>query len=281
MLAGTRELTLMKYSSLGSRSAAFTRVCFGQAALGNQIVSLSRSPQRHHSLFILRNLVEREIHSSVNRKGEKKKKEKPEHKPSRESRVQVASAVTSRTSLLLWQASIFPAALRVSQLESHPAAPLLTAAVFTLHIISDQRISEAKGFLVLENLLLLLQRSCTGRAIPKAIAILHQELTRACRERERLPGTFSITSYPQEQTSSISNAKVDLSRILTPVHIPTAVTYKLMALERCVTQRIFSVSIFIEKEKRKKANKQNNTTPKIPQPSIKKQLSKCLVKSSN
>ena len=78
-------------------------------------------------------------------------------------------------------------------------------------------------------------------------------------EWERLPAALSITSYPYKQTLSISNAKVDLSRILTPVHIPTAVKYKQMALERCVTQKIFSVPIFTEKKttkQKKPTNKQ-------------------------
>lgn len=121
---------------------------------------------------------------------------------------------------------------------------------------------EAKGFLVFKKLLLLLSHGCTARAIPKVIDILQQDLTCACMEWERLPGALSITSYPCKQTLSSSNAKVNLSRILTLVRIPTAVKYKWTALERCVTQRIFSVPIFTENKQTIKnkphAHKQTN-----------------------
>lgn len=58
-------------------------------------------------------------------------------------------------------------------------------------------LAEAKDFLALEKVLLLLSRTCTTRPISL--------------------GMLPITSCPWEQTLSISNAKMDLSRILTLV----------------------------------------------------------------
>lgn len=107
---------------------------------------------------------------------------------------------------------------------------LLALLLLCVHISHNFRtknlnLAEAKEFLALEKVLLLLSRTCTTRSISL--------------------GMLPITSCPWEQTLSISNAKVDLSKIVTliPIHP--------VALERCVTRRIFSVPIFKEKQNKK------------------------------
>lgn len=123
--------------------------------------------------------------------------------------------------------STFPAVLHMSTAGDQPKQ-LLALLLLCVHISHNFRtknlnLAEAKDFFALEKVLLLLSRTCTTRSISL--------------------GMLPIT--PLEQTLSISNAKVDLSRIVTLVPIHP------VALERCVTRRIFSVPIFKEKQNKK------------------------------